>query len=226
MFSASATTQVHATKPPKMDDVMGAAVDSSIEDPQVNLLDLDMDFEFMSAERRQQLMSPLPMQSDVPCQLQCNDAQMYGGPDDGLNDLAKTQPYHASPNGQARLGRDFQSFDVAPAPRLTKAHRRRRSPYRIYNAPYRRSDYYTPDYAQHFDRDAAHPRRDHYRHRIPSPEAIKHRSEAIFVPAMADLDVREERDYDKRGTDSYRGGGNKRRRDGKLLTAVEPLPQS
>ncbi|KAJ4335907.1 Nuclear cap-binding protein subunit 1 [Didymella glomerata] len=196
-----------------MDDFMGATVDSSIGDPQVNLLDLDMDFEFMSAERRQQLMSPFPMQSDVPCQLQCNDAQMHGGPDDGVNDLAKTQPYHASPNGQARLGRDFQSFDVAPAPRLIKAHRRRRSPHRIYNTPYPRSDYYTPDYAQHFDRDAAHPRRDHYRHRIPSPEAIKHRSEAIFVSAMADLDVREERDYDKRGTDSYRAGGNKRRRD-------------
>ncbi|KAL1608825.1 Nuclear cap-binding protein subunit 1 [Nothophoma quercina] len=30
---------------------------------------------------------------------------------------------------------------------------------------------------------------------------------------MADLDVKEERDYDRRGTDSYRGGGNKRRRD-------------
>lgn len=38
---------------------------------------------------------------------------------------------------------------------------------------------------------------------------------------MADLDVKEERDYDRRGTDSYRGGGNKRRRDGKLLMAFD-----
>jgi hypothetical protein len=42
---------------------------------------------------------------------------------------------------------------------------------------------------------------------------------------MADLDVKEERDYDRRGTDSYRGGGNKRRRDGKLVTTFSRLQQ-
>ena len=42
---------------------------------------------------------------------------------------------------------------------------------------------------------------------------------------MADLDAKEEREHDKRGTDSYRGGGNKRRRDGKLITTLVPVLQ-
>jgi nuclear cap-binding protein subunit 1 len=36
---------------------------------------------------------------------------------------------------------------------------------------------------------------------------------------MADTDARDERD-ERRGVDSYRGGGNKRRRDGKFATEV------
>lgn len=223
MFSSGAT-HVHAPAPATMSDLMGAAVNSSKHGgPPVDLLDLDMDFEFMSAERRQQLMNPLPVQNERSDQSQCDDVQVHGGPDNAVNhlDRAKTQPYHSNHNEQARIGRDFQSFDVAPAPRPIKAHRRRRSPQRIYNTPYRDSDYYAPGYAKYFDRDAVHSRRDHYRLRNPSPEATKHRSEAIFVAAMADLDVKEERDYDRRGTDSYRGGGNKRRRDGKLFTAFD-----
>jgi hypothetical protein len=214
-MSSRGATQIYTSTPATMDGFMDSTMNSDRGGPPADLLDFDMNFEFMSAERRQQLMNPLPVQEVIPRQQsQCNDVQMHRGPDDGVK---RQGPHHANLDEQARISRDFRSFDVAPAPRLIKAHRRRRSPHRIYSTPYRRSDFYTPVYAQYFDRDAACSRRDHYRHRNPSPEAIKHRSEAIFVAAMADLDVKEERDYDRRGTDSYRGGGNKRRRDGKPL---------
>lgn len=56
--------------------------------------------------------------------------------------------------------------------------------------------------------------------RGPSPDALRNRAEAVFVSAMADLDVREERE-DRRDGDRYRGGGNnKRRRDGELATEI------
>lgn len=59
---------------------------------------------------------------------------------------------------------------------------------------------------------------DNHRDRAPSPDTLRNRAEAVFVSAMADLDVREERE-DRRDGDRYRGGGhNKRRRDGELAT--------
>lgn len=64
----------------------------------------------------------------------------------------------------------------------------------------------------------AHTFEDYASNRAPSPDALRNRAEAVFVSAMADLDVREERD-DRRDGDRYRGGGyNKRRRDGELAT--------
>lgn len=225
MFSRDAT-QIYASAPAMMDVLMGSTVNGIRGGLPVDLLDLDMDFELMPAERRQHLMNPLPLKEEVPRQhSQCNDISMNGDPANEVKHFRQGQPHHANHDEQARIGRDFQSFDVAPAPRPIKAHRRRRSRYRVYNPPYRHSDYYTPGYAQYFDRDAVHSRRDHYRYRNPSPEALKHKSEVIFFAAMADLDVKEEHDYDRRGTDSYRGGGNKRRRDGKLTTAIESVLQ-
>jgi hypothetical protein len=46
--------------------------------------------------------------------------------------------------------------------------------------------------------------------------AAQDRAETTFVSAMADLDIKEEREG-RRDGDRYRGGGNKRRRDGKTL---------
>ena len=197
--------------------------------PPVDLLDLNMDIEFMSAESRQQLMVPLSVSNEgVPRQeLHFNDVAMKVTGANGVN-VSRKQPYNANLIQQARIGRDFQSFDVAPAPRPIRAHRRRRSRHRLHNHPYRHSDYYTPDYVNYFDRDACRPQRGHYspsRRRHDSTEALKHRPETIFVAAMADLDVKEERDYDRRGTDSYRGGGNKRRRDGRLVTTFSRFQQ-
>lgn len=60
----------------------------------------------------------------------------------------------------------------------------------------------------------------YHRDREASLDSLRNRAEAVFVSAMADLDVREERD-DRRDGDRYRGGGqNKRRRDGELATLM------
>lgn len=205
-----------------MDDLTGATVNSARREPPVDLLNLDMDFEFMSAERRQQLMAPISISNEeAPRQYpQFNDVSMEVVAGSEVN-VRQDKPYGTNHDEQARIGRDCQSFDVAPAPRPIKAHRRRRSRHRVYNPPCRRSDYHTPGYANYFDRDAVRSQRDYYspsRGRNASIATLKQKSEPTFIAAMADLDVKEERDYDRRGTDSYRGGGNKRRRDGELIT--------
>lgn len=227
MFSGCAT-QIHAPAPAMSDDFMSSIANIARGAP-IDLLDLDMDFEFMSAERRHQLMAPLPTSNEEAHHQYSNfgnaPMQVTGSNAKNVSD-SQDQPYDANHNEQAR--REFQSFDVAPAPRPIKAHRRRRSRHRAYNTPYRHSNYYKSGYATYFDRDAYRPRRSHYspsRQRDDSPEALKHRSKAIFVAAMADLDVKEERDYDRRGTDSYRGGGNKRRRDGQSIQMFHPMLQ-
>jgi hypothetical protein len=55
-------------------------------------------------------------------------------------------------------------------------------------------------------------------HQEVSPDTLEDRAEATVVSAMADLDVKDEREG-RRDGDRYRGGGyNKRRRDGRLAT--------
>lgn len=131
MFRRNAT-RVRAPEPAVTGNLVNTTVNSSIcGGPPVDLPNLDMNVEGMSRERRQQLLKPSPVQSEVLRQLQGNDVQVRGSPANAVNDLAKAQPCAASHTGQARIGRDFQSFDVAPAPRLIKAHRRRHSPRRI-----------------------------------------------------------------------------------------------
>ena len=77
MFSRGAT-QVHAQTPGMMDDVMGDTRNSVHGAPPVDLLDLDMNFDFMSAERQQQLMAELPTTSDrAPQNPQVNNGLTY-----------------------------------------------------------------------------------------------------------------------------------------------------
>lgn len=194
----------------------------------VDLLDHDgMDYESMSAERRQQLMAPTPPSSEAKSQQnpQYHDITTNMVVDSEVSHAGKDQPCVANHNGQARIGpgRDLQSFDVAPAPRLIKAHRRPRSRNSRYNSAHRRTDHCYSGFAKYFDRDAVPTKRAHLstsRGRNTPPETKEHTSAAASVAPMADFDAREERDYDRRGTDSYRGGGNKRRRDGELLIAT------
>jgi hypothetical protein len=180
--------------------------------PPVDLLDLDMDFTFMSAERRQQLTNPTPKRED-PAPYQYSEEDVLT-PEVKMQVDRQDQPHRTNHNEKAR-GREFQSFYVAAAAsRPTKTHRRRQP---INNSPYRRPEY-APGYANYFDRDGFYLRRDHYntaRDRNASQGVLKRKFEA-----MADTDARDERDdYNRRGTDSYRGGGNKRRRDGEFISS-------
>ena len=179
--------------------------------PPANLLDLDMDFAFMSAERRQQLMNPSPKRDD-PAPYQYSEEDVLE-PQVKMQVDRQDQPHQTNHNEKAR-GRDFQSFYVAAAAsRPTKTHRRRQL---INDSPCCRPEH-VPGYANYFDRDAFYLRRDHHntaRDRNASQGVNKRKFEA-----MADTDARDERgDYERRGTDSYRGGGNKRRRDGELTS--------
>lgn len=195
-----------------------------------DLLDAEMDFEFMSAECRQRFLAPVLISNKIePCPLQTSHDESMEVVEEG--EVLVRQDQHRQPNhdGQARIGRDFQSFDVAPAPRLIKAQRHRVSRHRVYNPPYQNFESHSPGYANPIGSDVHRSRRDHYspsQRRNASLATLKHRSEAKFIAEMADLDVKEEREFDRRGTDSYRGGGNKRRRDGRLTTANRPMLSS
>jgi nuclear cap-binding protein subunit 1 len=202
-----------------VDDIVG-------QKRRVDSLDLEASYDLIAAKGRQQVVTKLPVVNGTICSQisSVNDVPMVVDAGDGVNhnQVCQDDAHQTNHDEQARFGREFQSFDVAPASRQIKAHRRRRSRHRQHRFPYRGSNYYTPDYASSFGRDAHRSRRDHYspRRRDASPETLKHRPQAAFVAAMADLDVRDERD-DRRGTDSYRGGGNKRRRDGMLTILFE-----
>lgn len=205
MLSRSAT-EIHASTSATIDN----EVDSSVYGVSpANLRNLEANFQFMSVERRQQFMTPsLVLGGTVPHQRSNAHDAMTDVVVVGEVSCRQDQPSH---DEQARFGRGFQSFDVALASRPVKAHRRSR-----HNSHYRRSDHYTPEYAYYFDRDAVSTRRARLtcsRSKNASPEILNHTFAASVAP-MADIDAKEERDSDRRGTDSYRGGGNKRRRDG------------
>lgn len=198
----------HAPTAGKMDNVGGRSSNTCNRAP-VDLLDIEMEFTFMSTERQQQLMVASP-DNHMPCHFSDDDVLTPGG----LQVRGQGQPCVTSRFEQAR-SRDFQSFDVAPAAtRLIKAHRRRQ---RSHGSAYRRFHDHNSAYADYFDRDAVCSQRDRCDSSRDRDRVLKHRFEAASVAAMADFDARDERDYDRRGTDSYRGGGNKRRRDGELL---------
>jgi len=175
-------------------------------------LNLEIDFDIMSVDHRQQLEPQSPASSKANPQ---QDSSLLNAMTDVDDEVSRQDTNH---NGLARFGRDSQSFDVAPVPRLIRAHRRRRSRYPVPNSSYRRSDHYTPDYAKYIDCDAVRTQRAQHSssRRNASPGTFEPTLAVASVAPMADNDAREERDNDRRGTDSYRGGGNKRRRDGKL----------
>lgn len=118
---------------------------------------------------------------------------------------------------------DCRKFDSNTVPQTISAHRQRRP--RTFPRSRGLVDRYIPAYSKYYNHDSHHFGSSHCDSpvREPLPEAFQHRAEVSFVAAMADLDVREERD-DRRGGDSYRGGGNKRRRDGKrVINCVESV---
>ena len=163
MLSRGAT-QPYAPAPALQDDIISAST-NSVRGARVDSPDVDMDFEFISAERQEQLTtSPTVLKEDIsrrdsgfeniPKHASGSNAVGVAGSQD--------QPHSANHNEQARIGRVCQSFDEAPARRPIKAHLRRRSRHGAYIAPYRHSDHYTPGHATYFDRDAHRPQRSYH----------------------------------------------------------------
>jgi hypothetical protein len=173
-----------------------------------DLLGLGTDYQFMSPERQALLNAPADSQhvgvavslvDDEPMNIEMRDADLRQG--------ANCE--------QARSTLDFHN----PVPRPIRAHRSRRNRNRS-SYQYPQNDHYAPGYSKYRDLDDTRGRAFPYERqtRQPSPETLFNTAGVTIVTAMAELDVREERD-DRRDGDRYRGGGNnKRRRDGKLAT--------
>lgn len=207
----------------KIDASVPDTLDNGLNDSVTNAgsLNLAIDVDIMSVDGRQQLELQPPPSNNANSQ---QDSSVLDAMTDVDDEVSRQDANH---NGLARFGRDSQSFDVAPVPRLIRAHRRRRSRYPVPNSSYRRSDHYTPGYAHYIDRDAVRTQRAQHSssRRNASPGTLEPTLAVASVAPMADNDAREERDNDRRGTDSYRGGGNKRRRDGKLAALRRLISQ-
>lgn len=169
-----------------------------------DLLGLGVDFENVSPERRNLMTAPefpqLSLVDDVP-----------------MEDTRETEPtvrQDTSLAGEQVPGRDLDFDNHAQRP--IRAPRSRRNNYDAYSR-YQQRDSYVPGHAVYHDPDDIRVRAYRYdrEYREASPETLQNRAEARFVSAMADVDVRQEREDRRDGGDRYRGGGNKRRRDGK-----------
>lgn len=185
-----------------------------------DLLGLGMDYEYVSPERRALMHGtekspnvavPISLIDDEPMEVEMHDMQVEPtlACQEHSNDANR---FH---DEQARSTLDFSNT----AQRPIRAHRNRSNNFRLSNR-YSQHHHYTSRQSVYRDLDDARGRVYHYSRQTcePSPDALRNRGEAIFVSAMADADVKEERD-DRRDGDRYRGGGhNKRRRDGELAT--------
>jgi hypothetical protein len=174
-----------------------------------NLLGVGTDYEFVSTDRQALLKPPEDIQHAV--------FLVGGGPMEvEMRDADHVDVVRAGANyEQARSTFDFHN----PIPRPIKAHRSRRNRNRS-SYQYPQNDHYSPRYSKYRDLDDARGRDFHFERqtRQPSPGTRFSTAGVTIVSAMAELDVKEERD-DRRDGDRYRGGGNnKRRRDGKLAT--------
>jgi hypothetical protein len=177
-----------------------------------DLLGLGMDYDFVSPERQALLKAPADshhggvvhsLVDDEPMEVETRDADRI--------DMVRADTNHE----QARSTLDFHN----PVPRPIKAHRSRRNRNQSYHQ-HPQNDHYSRRYSKYRDLDDARGRDFHFARqtREPSPETRFNTAGVTIVSAMAELDVKEERD-DRRDGDRYRGGGNnKRRRDGKLAT--------
>jgi hypothetical protein len=174
-----------------------------------DLLEVNTDFKFVSPDRQALLTAPEDNQHVVslvggePMEVEMRDADQI--------DVVRAGANHE----QARSTLDFHN----PIPRPIKAYRSRRNRNRS-SYRYPQNDHYSPRYSKYRDLDDTRGRDFHFERQIrqPWPETRFNTAGVTIVSAMAELDVKEERD-DRRDGDRYRGGGNnKRRRDGKLAT--------
>ncbi|KAH9872704.1 hypothetical protein J1614_005098 [Plenodomus biglobosus] len=137
-----------------------------------------------------------------------NDVAMENANDAGESGRCQDRTNRFYPERE----RDSDSHNRTSRP--IKLHRRRNRTYRNYKADCWRPDYSISRSRRSFDNDT-NPDRRHLsplRPRDDSPETLKRKIETQFVAAMADMDVKDERE-DRRDRGGYRGGNNKRRRD-------------
>jgi hypothetical protein len=183
------------------------------------MLDIGADLEFVSPERRalmvagdsildlQHAAAAVSLVDDEPLEVEMRDVPTV---------RATRQAEERANVEQAPSTLDF--YNAIPRP--IRAHRSRHNHYQSANRyP---SNGHSLFHHPHCDLDDARGRafHDQRQYREPSPDTLRNHAEATYVSAMADVDVKEERD-DRRDGDRYRGGGNnKRRRDGKLATRM------
>ncbi|EAT83394.2 hypothetical protein SNOG_09202 [Parastagonospora nodorum SN15] len=192
-----------------------SGIGNAASDGYADLLGLGMDCEFVAPDGQVLMGGPdmsqhgaaaIPLVDDEPMEVEMRKEPTSVRPE---------HPNSASFDEQARRTLDFS--DTAPRP-IRAPRSIRNNHYRSSN-PHRQGDYYKPKPYRDLDAVAGRVHDFDRQNRDPSPETARNQGEAIFVSAMADVDVKEERD-DRRDGDRYRGGGqNKRRRDGKLATA-------
>lgn len=194
-----------------------SGIGNAASDGYADLLGLDMDYEFVAPNRQVLINGPDRPQNGAAAISLIDDEPMEVEMGDSQHEKESVRPEHpnsASLAEQARRTLDFSNTAPRPirAPRFIHNNH-----YRSSN-PHRQGDYYKPKPYRDLDAVAGRAHDFDRQNRDPSPETARNQGEAIFVSAMADVDVKEERD-DRRDGDRYRGGGqNKRRRDGKLAT--------
>lgn len=181
-----------------------------------DLLGLGMDFEYVSPERQVLMSTSQDVEDNLrPIYLVDDEAMEVEMPEWEQTTRQDSNGAKLRADEQARSNVNFDKT----APRPIRAHHSRRF-HHDYDPPYRQSHPNPPRHTTYYD-SGDHRRRAYCherRYRTSSPDTLRDRAEAASVSAMADLDVKEEPRDDRRGVDSYRGGGynNKRRRDGKL----------
>jgi len=186
-----------------------------------DLLGLGMDYEFVAPDRQVLMGEPDKSQNraaaislidDEPMEVETGESRHEKEPTP-----ASVHPEHPNSASLDKQGRRTLDFSNA-APRPIRAPRSIHNNHYRSSNPHRQGDYYKPKPYRDLDAVAGRAHDFDRQNRDPSPETASNQGEAIFVSAMADVDVKEERD-DRRDGDRYRGGGqNKRRRDGKLAT--------
>jgi hypothetical protein len=169
-----------------------------------HLLELDMDVEFSTP--KWEALENAPGQFEHAARTVVSFAD-HEPMDVETRDVESTRQEH--PNDANRIDEQARSTASrsirADLSRHNHKQRRARPSTRLYS-------YRDPDDS----RRRAY--QDDRQHRKASPDAFENRVEATVVLAMADLDVKDEREG-RRDGDRYRGGGyNKRRRDGMLAT--------
>ncbi|CBY01073.1 hypothetical protein IAQ61_011964 [Plenodomus lingam] len=201
-------------------DFVPADCEAMVDHPVVDV-DTDrmlIDIGFVPAERKATLDDPIVADFQSTANPSCKDVPMANTNDDVPGPATRQANTNHTP---VHPDRDCNAAHISTSQPPTKPdHRRNRSRYH----PNPKTDRWRPGFPTsrskpYLDLDDVHtdPRRRRcllspLRRSNGSPETVKHEAGAQLVAAMADVDIKEERE-DRRDRGGYRGGNNKRRRD-------------